>query len=101
VSRRDHDLVGLIAATLCVALIVFMTAEASHNHLPLDTHHSFCVWCFAAHLASVPAGAALPAASESPQDFIVYQAPRRHSLLLIRLEPVRPPPESQQKDNLA
>jgi hypothetical protein len=98
VGRPGFQTGKLIAGALCVLLIVFMTVEASHSHPPSDTlHHTFCYWCFAAHNATAPPAAVVPRCDEFTQEKVLAQETRERALLLVRLEPVRPPP-SQPKD---
>jgi integrase len=55
-----HQPEKVIAAALCLLLTLFMTVEAGHSHPPSRAlNHSFCVWCFTAHTATVPATAML------------------------------------------
>jgi hypothetical protein len=87
------------AGILCVLLVAFMTAEAAHSHPPSGTlHHSFCYWCFTAHSADVPTAAVLPPCSEVAQELVLSRELRERALLLVPLEPGRPPPPPQEKD---
>jgi hypothetical protein len=89
----------LIAAALCFLLTLFMTVEAGHSHPPSHAfNHSFCVWCFTAHTATVPATAALPRSSDFARESVVPPELRERSLLLIPPEPVRPPPFHKRKE---
>lgn len=90
----------VVAAALCILLFAFMTAEASHSHRPSRTlQPSFCAWCSLAHTAVVPVVALPPEATKYTQELVVTQELNERSLLLVRLEPVRPPPFPQRKDS--
>jgi hypothetical protein len=89
----------LTAGVLCVLLIAFTTAEAVHSHPSSGTlHHSFCYWCFTAHSATVPTAAVLPPYFEFARELVLPRELRERALLMVPLEPVRPPPPSKQKD---
>ena len=95
-SNRQPEKV--IAAALCLLLTLFMTVEAGHSHPPSHAlNHSFCVWCFTAHTAAVPPTATLPRSSDSTLEPVIREELRERSLLLIPLEPVRPPPFYKRK----
>jgi hypothetical protein len=86
-----------LAVVLCAFLTIFMVAEVAHDHSPSGTlQHNSCLWCLAAHTATIPI-LALPAGpSVQAEESVLILESAGNSLFLIPLPFIRPPPNSFQ-----
>jgi hypothetical protein len=81
------------AFALCVFLILFMTAEVSHTHPPVDgLQHDSCPWCSAAHLAPTLISPLLAVVPGYIGETVALRECVETALLVIPLQFIRPPP---------
>jgi hypothetical protein len=82
-----------VAFALCAFLTLFMTAEVSHTHPPVDClqHHS-CSWCSTAHLAPTLISPLLVVVPGYIGETVAIQECVETALLVIPLQFIRPPP---------
>jgi hypothetical protein len=78
-----------IAAGLCLLMVLFMTAEARHQHQAAQTS---CAWCSIAHVPATPGPVTPYAFLNSTGETVALLVHPEKSMLLIPFQLIRPPP---------
>jgi hypothetical protein len=82
-----------VAFALCAFLTLFMTAEVSHTHPPVNClQHDSCPWCSIAHLAPTLISPLLVVVPGYIGETVALQECVETALLVIPLQFIRPPP---------